>query len=372
MPIRLLIFAPSRRGPTETFIRSSIERLPFEIDSYFGDEFFSCDVLRVLYGLSVLLSKILTRLRLLRLATIPSSLVASLLIFRHRPNVVMAEFGFHAVRVMEIALLGVPLIVQFHGADASAFHYLVKLNERYKRLMKLSSGVVVKNASMRERLIRLGAIPNQIIISPSCPDEKIFTNFEPQAMPPHFLAVGRFVSKKSPLDTLGAFVKMRSISEKYKSATLEMIGDGPLFDAVQNKVHEMKLENLVTLPGMLPPQEVAEAMRRARAFVQHSRRAADGDEEGCPVSIIEAQLCGLPVISTFHGGIPDVVLDGQTGRLVEEGDTSAMALAMAEVIDNPRLAKQFGKAGQLRSRKYFTLDCHIKQMSDFISALVLS
>ena len=75
---------------------------------------------------------------------------------------------------------------------------------------------------------------------------------------------------------------------------------------------ELKLENFVSLPGVLAPLQVVESMRKARAFVQHSS-ALDGDEEGCPVSVIEAQLCGLPVISTFHGGIPDVVLHRQTG-----------------------------------------------------------
>ena len=102
------------------------------------------------------------------------------------------------------------------------------------------------------------------------------------------------------------------------------------------------------------------------------RRALDGDEEGCPVAVIEAQLCGLPVISTLHGGIPDVVLDGETGILVEEGDIFAMASAMAELFDNPSLAAQLGTAGQLRARKNFTLDCHINQISSLISSLTLT
>ena len=101
----------------------------------------------------------------------------------------------------------------------------------------------------------------------------------------------------------------------------------------------------------------------------HSRRAPDGDEEGCPVSVIEAQLCGLPVISTLHGGIPDVVLDRQTGILVEEGDTLAMAVAMAELIDNPSLAAKLGTSGQKRSRENFTLDRHIKQIAALIHRL---
>jgi len=369
MTISLLILAPSRRGATETFIRDSVESLPFKVNAYFGDEYLSLDIFRFLYGASVLLSKLLTRLGLLRLASIPSSVAAGFLVVKYRPDVVMIEFGFHAVRVMEVARLGVPLLVQFHGADASADRYLVKLRERYRRLMKLASGVVVKNSVMRERLISLGAIPERTIISPSCPKQEVFTGSNPQESPPHFLAVGRFVHKKSPLDTLEAFALMRSFSDRYQSATLEMIGTGPLFEDVRRKIFKLKLQNVVSLPGVLTSLEVAESMKRARAFVQHSRRAPDGDEEGCPVSVIEAQLCGLPVVSTLHGGIPDVVLDRQTGILVDEGDTLAMAVAMAELIDNPSLAAKLGASGQKRSRKNFTLDCHVKQISDLIHRL---
>ena len=369
MPISLLILAPSRRGATETFIRDSVENLPFKVNAYFGDEYLSLDILCLLYGASVWLSKCLTRLGLLRLASIPSSVAAGLLVLKYRPDVLMVEFGFHAVRVMEVARLGVPLLVQFHGADASADRYLIKLRERYRRLMKLASGVVVKNNVMRERLISLGALPDQITISPSCPKEEIFTGSNPQSSPPHFIAVGRFVDKKSPLDTLEAFALMRSFSDKYLSATLEMIGGGPLLSVVRRKVFELQLDDFVSLPGVLPPLKVVESMRKARAFVQHSRRALDGDEEGCPVSIIEAQLCGLPVVSTLHGGIPDVVLDRQTGILVEEGDIFAMAVAMAELIDNPDLAAKLGSFGQTRSRKNFTLDCHVKQIAALIHRL---
>ena len=371
MPISILILAPSRRGATETFIRNSVESLPFKVNAYFGDEYLSFDFLCLLYGTSVFLSKFLTRLGLLRLASIPSSVAAGLLIFKYRPDVVMVEFGFHAVRVMEVARLGVPLLVQFHGADASADRYLIKLRERYRRLMKLASGVVVKNSLMRERLIALGALPEKVTISPSCPKEEIFTGSNPQESPPHFLAVGRFVPKKSRLDTLEAFARMRFFSDRYHSATLEMIGGGPLFEVVRSKVFELKLENVVSLPGVLTPLQVVESMRKARAFVQHSRRALDGDEEGCPVSVIEAQLCGLPVISTFHGGIPDVVLHRQTGILVEEGDTLAMAVAMAELIDNPILAAKLGASGRIRSRKNFTLDCHVMQIASLIHRLSL-
>ena len=111
-------------------------------------------------------------------------------------------------------------------------------------------------------------------------------------------------------------------------------------------------------------------MRRARVFVQHSRTAEDGDEEGCPVSVMEAQLCGLPVVSTRHGGIPDVVVDQQTGRLVEEGDRPAMAEAMALLVDQPDLAAAWGTAGQLRAQARFTVAHHVDQITMLLNDLV--
>ncbi len=121
MSMRLLVFAPTRRAPTETFVRANLHGLPFEITAYFGDERPLSDPCRLAYGLAIFASKALTRLGLLRLATLPGSLVAWCLIRRHQPDVLMVEFGFEAVRVMEAcAWSGVPMVVHFRGSDASA------------------------------------------------------------------------------------------------------------------------------------------------------------------------------------------------------------------------------------------------------------
>ena len=99
---RLLVLAPTRRAASETFIRANLQRLPFLIDAYFGDEVFWRQPRRFLYGLAVLISKVLSRLGLLRLASLLPSAVAVLLIRHHRPDVVLVEFGFHAVRVLSL------------------------------------------------------------------------------------------------------------------------------------------------------------------------------------------------------------------------------------------------------------------------------
>ena len=362
----LLIFAPTRSASSETFVRNTLKRLPFYVDAYFGDEISCKDIKVFAYGFSIFLSKALTRLGLLRLATLPASLVAILLVRYHKPNVIIIEFGFHAVRVMEVARTGVPVLVHFRGADVSAARYLNVLEDRYKRLFELVSGMLVKNCLMRQRLIRLGALPGQIVISPSGADEELFHGAYPSHNPAHFLAVGRFVDKKGPMLTLESFALARSLVKGCCKLTLQMVGEGPLKEKVRKRAKNLGIDQYVEFSGSMTPAEIADAMRRARAFVQHSLRAQDGDEEGCPVSIMEAQLAGLPVVSTFHAGIPDIVINKKTGFLVQEGDCHSMARAIVLLANDPNLADKLGASASLRAQKKFTINTHINQLSKMV------
>ncbi len=372
MSIRLLVFAPTRRAPTETFVRANLQGLPFDITAYFGDERPFFDLGRLAYGLAILLSKGLTRLGLLRAATFPASLVALLLIRRHQPDVLMAEFGFHAVRVMEAAAWSdIPLVVHFRGSDASAQSRLGLLKERYRRLMEIVSGVIVKSQPMRRRLLVLGAPEDHLIVSPSGADDRLFHSADPGTAAPLFVAVGRFVAKKGPLETIQAFAAMRQTLPKSEAAktNLVMVGDGPLLPRARELVEELGLENVVSLPGIAGREQVAALFRKARCFVQHSQVAPDGDSEGSPVAVIEAQLSGLPVIATRHEGIPEVVKDGVSGLLVDEGDLMAMAAAMTRMVDEPDLAARLGAAGKRRAAANFTVRHHLVQVSGLIESL---
>ena len=150
---------------------------------------------------------------------------------------------------------------------------------------------------------------------------------------------------------------------------LWMVGDGPLLPAAQDLVQAQGIEDRVRLLGLRSQVEVAGLMREVRAFVQHSRVAADGDSEGSPVAVMEAQLSGLPVIATRHAGIPEVVLDGESGLLVEEGDVAAMALAMVRLVRDPGLAERMGACGRQRIQSGFTVSHHLEQVSNFLETV---
>lgn len=357
---RLLVFAPTRRAVSETFVRANLAGLPFAVKAYFGDEYPLHQPARLAYGLSVLVSKACTRLGWLRMAEWPAALVALFLIRRHRPHVVLAEFGFHAVRVMQgTALTGVPFVVHFRGSDLSAKRRIGLLWSRYRRLVSIASGVVCKSKPMATTLKQLGASPARILISASGANPALFQSGDPALAAPVFLAVGRFVAKKGPLYTIRAFA-LQPFGE------LWMVGDGPLLEDARRLVQDLRMQDRVRFLGVKKQPEVAALMRQVRVFVQHSLIAPDGDSEGNPVSVMEAQLSGLPVVATCHAGIPDVVLDGCTGVLVEEGDVEAMGAAMQRLMANPVLAAQLGRAGRERVLSGFTLEHHLQDLSGFL------
>jgi glycosyltransferase involved in cell wall biosynthesis len=259
-------------------------------------------------------------------------------------EVVLAEYGPTAITVFEACTIsGIPLVVHFHGFDAYRRETLAELQRPYRRLFDTAFRVVAVSHHMCEQLARLGCPAERIVCNPCGVDPGRFDGARPGEAEPLLLALGRFVAKKGPLLTLRAFARVQA---KEPQTRLCMLGDGPLRDQCVNLARELGVDQMVRFPGAVNHQEVADWMRKARMFVQHSMRAADGDSEGTPVSILEASSCGLPVVSTRHAGIVEAVRDGESGFLVDEGDVDAMAECMLRLVREPELAAVMGAAGR--------------------------
>jgi glycosyltransferase involved in cell wall biosynthesis len=111
-------------------------------------------------------------------------------------------------------------------------------------------------------------------------------------------------------------------------------------------------------------------MRQARAFVQHSVQTSYGDSEGTPVGILEGGAAGLPVVATRHAGIQDVIIDGETGLLVDEGDVDSMAESMIRLGENPVLAAELGKAARKRICAEFSMEKSIDNLWGIIETTI--
>ncbi len=259
--------------------------------------------------------------------------------------------GTVGVRVVEACrLAGLPLIVHFHGYDASVHAVLEADAEAYPRLFQQASAIVAVSRAMERKLIEIGAPAEKVHWNCYGVDCDAFGGARPRDVGPLFVAVGRFVDKKAPHITLTAFA---SVSRQCPDARLRMIGDGPLLDPCRDLARALRVEDRVEFLGAGDSSMIQGELRNARAFVQHSIQARDGDCEGTPVVVLEAGATGLPVVSTRHGGIPDAVVEGQTGLLVDEHDVEGMAAAMLRLARDPELAGRLGEAARRKHRDEF-------------------
>jgi glycosyltransferase involved in cell wall biosynthesis len=285
---------------------------------------------------------------------------------RHGADAVLAEYGPTGVFVAGACRrLGLPLFVTFHGYDVSRRDVLKRFRQEYKELFRQAAAVFAVSSLMRGRLIALGARPERTHHVPAGADCETFAGANPVSSPPVVVAVGRFVEKKAPHLTLEAFaIALRECPE----ARLRMVGEGPLLRRCRELAVRLSVGHAVTFTGSLPHEAVADEMRRARLFAQHSVRAESGDCEGKPVSIQEASAAGLPVVSTRHAGIPEVVIEGETGLLVNEGDVECMARQMLRLLRDPSYAAGLGEAGRLRAREHFSVARSIARQWEVIEA----
>lgn len=280
-------------------------------------------------------------------------------------HAVLAEYGPTGVAVMDACRKAdVPLIVHFHGYDAHQHDLIRTYQSLYLKMFTQAAAVIAVSRKMEKKLLQLGAPPEKIHYNVCGIDSEQFKAAHPGNNPPLFLATGRFVNKKGPHLTLLAFNKLL---KKCPSARLVMVGDGPLLEPCMHLSKALNLSNSVEFAGILTHDQIALMMRKARAFVQHSVTAVSGDSEGTPVSILEACASGLPVISTRHAGIIDIIVENQTGFLVDEFDIYKMSNHMVTLAQSNELAQSVGNKARNHILKYYTMEKSINNLWKIIS-----
>lgn len=274
-------------------------------------------------------------------------------------DVVLANYGLAGAHLMPICRdLGIPLLVIFHGHDATDKKLLRSYESKYRQLFGYAI-IITVSQEMKSRLVAMGADANKVEVV-SCGVDVL--KFKPIQTKKEnlFLAVGRFVAKKGPLNTIKAFYQ---VWKKNPEAKLMMIGKkSGLQEECEELVAEFGMQEAVIFPGILKQEEISDLMHRALAFVQHSVTAPNGDMEGTPVSILEASASALPVVSTLHGGIKDAIVHEKTGFLVKEGDIDGMAKYMSKLLADHKLAEALGKAGRQHITENYAQDTQIRKL----------
>ncbi|UCH85562.1 MAG: glycosyltransferase [Candidatus Latescibacterota bacterium] len=251
----------------------------------------------------------------------------------HRARLVHAHFGHFGMDVLGITRsLDIPLVVTFHGMDAS---HLLNDSRYTRELAELFeyAHVITISRDMARRLSRYGARESRLDVHYiGVPvDTFDFVRRVPVAdkiareETVRCLQVSNFVEKKGHRYTVDAFARHLATHPKHR---LVLAGDGPLRASVEARCREKGIEQSVDFTGRVVKSEVSDLMRDADVFLHHSVTAANGDMEGIPTVIMEAMSTGLVVISTVHSGIPELVDDGVDGYLVGERDLDAYVGAL--------------------------------------------
>lgn len=370
--MRIAIVSPNQDAYSETFIKAHRDLLPGKIYYYYGGS--TPSSLEGSGDLSTIFRITSYAVRLgnkLGITNYYDNSVGNKLfeksLLKHKIDVVLAEYGTVGASILPVCKkLSLPLVVHFHGFDASKIEVLESYRDIYAQMFEYASAVVSVSDVMTASLIRAGCQESKIIKNIYGPNP-IFSEVTPGFKEKSFVGIGRFVDKKAPYYTILAF---SLVLKKHPEAKLYLAGNGILFNACLNIVKYLKIEESVIFLGVIKPNEYKDLLSRCYAFVQHSITAASGDMEGTPLSVLEASAAGLPVISTRHAGIPEVISDGITGLLINEHDVEGMADNMIKLLTNKELCQKLGEAGKKRIADHFSMEKHIKTLYNILSETV--
>jgi glycosyltransferase involved in cell wall biosynthesis len=240
--------------------------------------------------------------------------------------------------------------------------------------------VLVCSAAAAHDLSRIaGPHANKIRLAPHGVDT---SRFRPSAVgwgnagpasaysePMRLLAVGRLVEKKGYPDLLEALALVRTAGQ---AMDLTVIGGGPQLQALKARADEVGLAGRVRFLGARTHQEVAAAYLDADVFVQASVVLANGDRDGIPNSLLEAMASGLPVVATRVGGIPEVVVDGESGLLATPGKPEALARLLMFLAADRVTRQQLGRGARARVVEHFDRDTMIRAIAPLFGARALA
>ena len=355
----VLVWRESVVALSESFIPNQVAAMtrwrPVLVGMQRHPESTAPDAARILYP-----STPTGRLRAERLRLTRRSRALREVLAAEEPRVVHAHFGPDATVVLaEARSAGVPLVVTFHGYDATSFlrpgyrsgagtsltrdHYFRYRARLYQRrvseLFAYSSAVIAVSHFVAAQLRAVGV-----------PETKLHVHYMGIPMPAPVaprqragvLFVGRLVEKKGVGDLLTVLSLLRH--RYHECPTTTIVGDGPLRAQLEQQACSLGLD--VHFAGALTPAQIRPYLRTSRVFCGLSRTSITGDAEGLGLVFLEAAAHSLPILAYRHGGVVEAVRDGHTGLLVDEGDIPGAAAALARLIEDDALVERLGAAGR--------------------------
>ncbi|ELT9863592.1 colanic acid biosynthesis glycosyltransferase WcaL [Escherichia coli] len=257
-------------------------------------------------------------------------------------DVFIAHFGPAGVTAAKLRELGVirgKIATIFHGIDISSREVLNHYTPEYQQLFRCGDLMLPISDLWAGRLQKMGCPREKIAVSRMGVD---MTRFSPRpvkapATPLEIISVARLTEKKGLHVAIEACRQLKELGVAFR---YRILGIGPWERRLRTLIEQYQLEDVIEMPGFKPSHEVKAMLDDADVFLLPSVTGADGDMEGIPVALMEAMAVGIPVVSTLHSGIPELVEADKSGWLVPENDARALAqrLAAFSQLDTDELA----------------------------------
>ena len=253
-----------------------------------------------------------------------------------QPDVIHCHFGYESwLFLLNFEQQKVPIFLHFHGFDAShklkSLRYCNTLNNILNR--SDVTPIFVSNFMQKnvEKHLNCKIEHWKLLYYGTDCDFFTRTKKQPEKNPFVFLQISSFVEKKGHEFTVKAFKKLVENKPDFY-CKLILGGDGFLRKEIEKLVQDLDIQHLIEFKGTVNRQEAKDLMENAHCFLHHSVTSKIGDTEGIPNALMEAMSMQLPVISTLHSGIPELVENGKHGFLVAERDIDDYAAKMQEIL----------------------------------------
>ncbi|MEB4819076.1 glycosyltransferase [Bacillus thuringiensis] len=261
-----------------------------------------------------------------------------------------------------------PLVTSIRGRDATLANQPIGYLENMKMLFDQGERFFPVCQYLADRLIAWGCPPEKIRVLYGGVDLNQY-NYQTlqREGAQNILSVGRLVEKKGHHILMKAFKKIQG---KFPKATLTIIGRGELEEHIKSLAIQLNLGNSFRLLNHLPKDQVREQMTNADIFCAASLEASNGDIEGIPNTLKEAMALGVPVVSTDHAGIPELITNNKEGILVQENNVDELVNALEFMLANRDMWKLYTLAARKKIEKRFSLVQQLQQQAEFYDELV--
>ena len=239
------------------------------------------------------------------------------------------NFGYYISKLKSAGVIEGKVGVIFHGYEISRRKELIDNLDAYRACFDSCDMFFPVSRLWEKKLLEMGCPVKKLYVSRMGIDldDFIFQQGRPKGEVFKLIQVGRLTNKKGILDTINAVDRL---PHDFRIC-LDVVGSGELEEQAKKLVEELGLADKIKFHGSLPNSTVKKLLSESNVYILPSKVADDGDMEGVPVALMEAMAIGIPVVSTYHSGIPELIDDGLSGFLVKEGDVTALSKVILSV-----------------------------------------